>query len=400
MPITFPCPSCGKTLSVPATAVGKSARCPECKILTPVTATSGEQPPPPPPAPASANSTEGKKSEESEAPDKERIRKRGKSKKQKDANATGLVAIIGVLLGLGALGAVTVIIAAVYVLKSDEPASAPAVASAPAPGPAASATTQEHKPVAESPPPKVAFAGPESSNLSSIQTDKPSAPFTVRGECEMAAIFTADFKAAKNTHVCVRLRQGNPFASILCYAARDSEEGKRLTQLFGNGERRVMTVECELGHESTKVAKLIRIVEFFTSMGPAATGPGLGYIDPTNASPSFWLSLLGESTGSRASMARERLKALGATAMPEMRRVLFDSDPRVRVALASLLGEMGENANVAIDDLALSLGDDEASVRAAAARSLGKLGAAAHAALLPLVIASADSDASASAAAT
>lgn len=396
MPITFPCPSCGKTLSVPTTAVGKSARCPECKNLTPVTAASTEQQPPPPPVPA----IDDKKNEESLAPSKERIRKRPKSNKQKEENSKSLVAIVFGLLALGILGTVTVIVAAVFVLRSDEPAPTVAVAAAPAPNPEAAPTTHEQKRFAETPPPKVPLAGPENSNLIAVQAEKPAGAFTARGECELALIYTADFKQAKDTHVCIRLRQPDPFASVLCYAPRDSEDGKKLTELFANGDRRIMTLECELGHESAHVAKINHIKEIFAMVLPPSNVPRIGAIDPTTASTSHWFAMLTDSNKSRSSTARDRLKSMGAAAIPDMRRVLFDTDPRVRVALASLLGEMGQSAHVAVDDLARALSDEDASVRATAARSLGNFAAAAHSALLPLVVASTDSDSTASSAAT
>jgi len=398
MPITFPCSSCGKTLSVPATAVGKSARCPECQNLMPVTAASGDQAPPPAAAPTSA--VTDKEAKGPASPTKEQARKRGKKAKQKGPDSKVLVAVVGGLIALGVLGVVIVGVAAWYVLKSDEPAPAPAAAAAPAASPVASATIREQKPLVESPPPRIAYSGPEISNLSTVQAEKRASAFTVRGDCEMAAIFTADFKPAKDTHVCIRLRQATPFASILCYAPRDSEDGKKLIEIFGKGEKRVMMLECELGHESPNVAKLIRIIEYFGAAGLAMSGPArYAFVDQSNTSPSYWFVLLCDSNSTSAATARDRLKSLGAAAMPELRRVLFDTDPRVRVALASLLGEMGENAHPAVDDLARSLGDDEAPVRAAAAKSLGKLGAAAHSALLALVMTSADTDSAASAAA-
>jgi HEAT repeat protein len=113
---------------------------------------------------------------------------------------------------------------------------------------------------------------------------------------------------------------------------------------------------------------------------------------PNPESPSYLVQELRASNAVRAEEARAKLIELGRAAVLELRRALRDRDAKLRVAVASILGDMGEHASGAIDDLTKALADNDAGVRAAAARSLGRLGALSHPALAALLKTTADAE--------
>jgi hypothetical protein len=102
---------------------------------------------------------------------------------------------------------------------------------------------------------------PEAKNLKTLQVQRPSGSFVIRGKCGLTTYFNYDFNNAENTHYSVELTQSSPRARVHCYVLRDSEDGKKLFQLLGKGEKQTLTLECEFGREIS-VAKLIRVVKW------------------------------------------------------------------------------------------------------------------------------------------
>jgi HEAT repeat protein len=236
---------------------------------------------------------------------------------------------------------------------------------------------------------------PEGTNLKSVQLQRTKGPFMIRGQCELTTYFNFDFRDAENTHYSIELRQKNPSANIHCYVRRDSEDGKKIFELLGKGEIKLLTLECEFVGTEVSVAKVNRLVQGNEASKPST--PVRRFVDDSNKSPEYWLQIIREGEPSLIQRARARLIGLGVAAVPEIRKALRDADPKMRANMASLLGEFGPNASGAVDDLAHALSDQDAPVRAAAAISLGRLGTAAHPALTSLVVACTDGEAAVSA---
>jgi len=103
-----------------------------------------------------------------------------------------------------------------------------------------------------------------------------------------------------------------------------------------------------------------------------------------------WIQMLRGSDELASAKARDRLVRLQGRAVPDLRTALKDEDPKLRHAVASILGAIGEHAASAIDDLVIALNDREATVRAAAAQALGQIGKSAHSSLPVLIRSTAD----------
>lgn len=97
--------------------------------------------------------------------------------------------------------------------------------------------------------------------LKGAQIERTKGPFIVRGECSLTTYFNYDFSGLDETHFSVSLTQYSPFANFHAYIPRDSDDGRKLAALLGNGQERDMTLECEFGKE-VGVARLIRVVSF------------------------------------------------------------------------------------------------------------------------------------------
>lgn len=73
-------------------------------------------------------------------------------------------------------------------------------------------------------------------------------------------------------------------------------------------------------------------------------------------------------------MASEALARIGPPAVPQVRQLLHDPRPEIRVKGADILAEIGPDAKDAVPDLTALLSDPDADVRAAAAHALGQIG--------------------------
>jgi hypothetical protein len=102
----------------------------------------------------------------------------------------------------------------------------------------------------------------EARNLKSLQFQNPRTPFTVRGECRLTTFYNWEFLKVRNTLYSVELTQPEPHATVHCYISKDSDDGKRVFQLQGNGEVKELTPECQFGENSVSVTKLIRVVRW------------------------------------------------------------------------------------------------------------------------------------------
>lgn len=113
-------------------------------------------------------------------------------------------------------------------------------------------------------------------------------------------------------------------------------------------------------------------------------------IDEDKLPPSHWVAMLRDGDADEAARARTRLLAAGPLAVPDLRKALADKNPKLRLAAASLLGELGDLSSDAVGDLAKCLADSEPSIRETAAVSLGQIGGSARAAYADLVRATTD----------
>jgi HEAT repeat protein len=108
------------------------------------------------------------------------------------------------------------------------------------------------------------------------------------------------------------------------------------------------------------------------------------------APPNYWIQALHGSDDRAAAEARERLTRMGTRAVPDLRQATNDKDVKLRLAVASILGDIGANAIDAGSDLAKLLKDAEPSVRAASATALGQIGNGVRDQLVPLIRATDD----------
>ncbi len=106
---------------------------------------------------------------------------------------------------------------------------------------------------------------------------------------------------------------------------------------------------------------------------------------------SYWVQVLKDGNPDRVERARTRLVQSGALAVPELRKIIRDPDPAVRLAVLGILAQIGDLAFEAVGDVSAALNDREAAVRVSAARTLAQLGKPGRAALPALVAARADS---------
>jgi HEAT repeat protein len=173
----------------------------------------------------------------------------------------------------------------------------------------------------------------------------------------------------------------------------EAERKSLVSQSIGN-QVKIQGV-CDGKRESAVELKNCKI--FVAPSAPYA--PGTAKREQPTGALKYWLDTLREGKPGFAQEAHNQLVAMGLVAIPELRHCLQDQQVSMRVAVASVLGDMGENAKTAIDDLSLALGDDQAPVRTAVAKALGTLGASAHAAFTPMLLATADVNSGVSAAA-
>lgn len=83
--------------------------------------------------------------------------------------------------------------------------------------------------------------------------------------------------------------------------------------------------------------------------------------------------------------AADSLGRIGAAAVPELAKLLHDSDPAVRQMSARILARIGPEAAEAVPDLEQLLADEHPQVRRSAARALGQIGPAAASAVPALM---------------
>lgn len=86
-----------------------------------------------------------------------------------------------------------------------------------------------------------------------------------------------------------------------------------------------------------------------------------------------------------AETAARALSYMGAAAVPELRRALFDPRIAVRIRAADVLADIGPEAKEAAPDLMRVLGDPNPELKKAAIRALGAIGPAAEKAAPTLV---------------
>jgi len=101
---------------------------------------------------------------------------------------------------------------------------------------------------------------PEASNLHRLQVEHPAGKFIVRGKCKLTTDFF--FSGKQATHYSVMLHQYKPDALFWCYIARESDDGKRLVKLLGDGDDRMLTLECEFDKVSTDHATMHRVLQW------------------------------------------------------------------------------------------------------------------------------------------
>ena len=112
--------------------------------------------------------------------------------------------------------------------------------------------------------------------------------------------------------------------------------------------------------------------------------------DEDSKPPAYWVQLLKESNPARVKHARTKLVQFGALAVPELRKIIHDPDPDIRLAVLGIVAQIGDLAFDAVGDVTALLNDREAAVRVAAARTLGQLGKPARASLPALIAARSD----------
>jgi HEAT repeat protein len=112
-------------------------------------------------------------------------------------------------------------------------------------------------------------------------------------------------------------------------------------------------------------------------------------VDEDKAPPSYWIEVI-RTDDDKAQRASSRLFDMGQKAVPELKKAVRDKDEKVRLAVITILGQLGDLAQDAKNELADALSDAIASVRLAAAQALGKIGPAAKAAYPQLIRAAGD----------
>ncbi len=113
--------------------------------------------------------------------------------------------------------------------------------------------------------------------------------------------------------------------------------------------------------------------------------PSKSNIDASNQSPAYWIGLLQGSKEQEVQLAHHKLTQMGIRAVPELRKATLSDDPKVRLAVATILGTIGQASVDASSDLARLLRDSEPSIRAAAAQSFGQIGKGAREYLVQLI---------------
>jgi HEAT repeat protein len=126
-----------------------------------------------------------------------------------------------------------------------------------------------------------------------------------------------------------------------------------------------------------------------SAAAPTRTQPA---VDENKLPPSHWIAKFRDGDTTESTKARNRLLMAGALAVPDLRKALSDRDTRIRLACASLLGDLGDLAHESVSELAKCLSDEEPSVRETAALSLGRLGKPARSAYADLVRTAADAN--------
>jgi HEAT repeat protein/S1-C subfamily serine protease len=151
-----------------------------------------------------------------------------------------------------------------------------------------------------------------------------------------------------------------------------------------SGKDRLVSLNIE-------VAEARRLLEeHFTSMGRKWVDPDPGIYLPSSPEdeklpPSHWVQLLREGDPAWSEKARGYLVRQGALAVPDLCKALKEANPRLRLKVLSVLGQIGDLASEAVGDVAASLTEGDAAVRTAAAEALGSIGKPARAALPELV---------------